>query len=352
MKLNAGIVGCGNIAKFYFAALEKSGLELKWVCDILEEPACTLAAKYKAKYTSNYKDILKDNNVDLVIITCNTSAHKEICINAINQNKAIICEKTLSLNPDDSYEIIKRSNEKNTILYTAYMKRFIPAVEKAVSLRDRIGKIVSTHIRTYQPWGNLWETNPNDGFFHTPQNGVSTVKKNYGGGILLCGGSHLLDLVIFLLGRPHKLYAYSYTPENRDYDLHTTALMETKNGIVHFDALAHSLGRIGFLKDGWDEQIRIVGTEGILEIKSSMWDQPYTKASMVSHYDNSKESLTEYLFEPLSPFDRLLSYFCDDIKKGKQDIQSKLTGYEVDELIDHIKKSASSGKAITIHWRL
>jgi hypothetical protein len=165
---------------------------------------------------------------------------------------------------------------------------------------------------------------------------VSQVTKNYGGGILICGGSHILDLVLFFLGRPRRVFATMYTPEDRDYDLQATALIETDNGTVLYEALAHPLTKIGFLRDGWDERIEITGTRGRLEIFSVFWNQGQWKASMLVHYDNATGLSTEYRYEPISPFDRAVAYFCRNIESHKQGGQSRLTGYEVDELITQI----------------
>jgi predicted dehydrogenase len=353
MTLTAGVVGCGYISRFHFSGLEKAQVRIKWVCDLSEDAAKPWSKKYGADYTPDYKYIIADAKVDVVVVTPISSVHKQICLDAINAGKAVICEKTLTDNADDSLEVVTRAEEKQTIFYTSYMKRFIPAVEKAKELLPSLGQIISTHIRSYQPWGDIWETNPPESSsFHTPPGGVSQVTKNYGGGILICGGSHILDLVLFFLGRPRRVFATMYTPEDRDYDLQATALIETDNGTVLYEALAHPLTKIGFLRDGWDERIEITGTRGRLEIFSVFWNQGQWKASMLVHYDNATGLSTEYRYEPISPFDRAVAYFCRNIESHKQGGQSRLTGYEVDELITHICKSASTGQALDVKWRI
>ncbi len=352
MALKAGVIGCGNISKFHFSGIERSGSEVKWVCDIVPENADQWGKKFNAEFTSDYKDIIADKDVDVVVLTLVSSLHKQMCFDAINAGKAVICEKTLTDNAKDSLEIVKLAEKKKTIFYTSYMKRFIPAVEKAKALLPSLGEIMSTHIRTYQQWGDLWRVNPSEGFFHTPVSGKSTVVKNYGGGILVCGGSHLLDLILYFLGRPNKLFASIYTPEGRDYELQASALMETNNGMVHFEALAHPLSKIGFLKDGWDERIEISGTNGRIEIYSAKWDEVESKASVLIHYDNKTGQLTEYHYDSISPFDCAAEFFYKNIEKGQQGSQSRLTGYEVDELIEHMNKSSDSGQAVDINWQI
>jgi len=352
MTIQAGVIGCGSISRFHFASLEKLGATVRWVCDLNEQTAHPYAQKFGAAYTPDYHQVLADPQVNAVFILTISSTHKTICMDAIRAVKAVICEKTLAENADDALEIVRLAQEKGTIFYTSYMKRFIPAVAKAKELLPALGTIYSTYIRTYQPWGDVWDLNPPEGFFHTPPGGISPVMKNYGGGILVCGGSHLLDLVGFFLGRPQRLYAKIYQPVDRDYDLLASALIETPKGVVHYEAAAHPLKKIGHHRDGWDERIEINGTLGRLEIFSALWDQVYHKDSVLFHYDDRSGAVTEYRFGPGSPFEPAVAFFCHNIEQGTQGEQPITTGYDVDELIAHVKRSAATGMAADINWRI
>jgi predicted dehydrogenase len=351
MSVTVAVIGCGNISRYHFAGLEKCGARVKWVCDISPSAAAPWAQKFNAEHTPDYRRALADPGVDAVFVTLVSRLHREICLAAIDAGKAVVCEKTLSESAADSFEIASRARERGTLFYTSYMKRFIPAVEKAKELLPRLGKIMSSHIRAYQYWGDLWTAAPDKGFFHIPPGGVSQVRKNYGGGILVCGGSHILDLVCFMLGRPERLYASFYEPEGRDYDLRASALMEGPNGVVHYEALAHPLGKIGFLRDGWDEKLEINGFGGRLEILSAAWDHFKEKSSVLVHYDNTSGKSEEYRFDCVSPFERAVEFFCAQIERGEQGAQSEWTGYETDELIEQIKISGASRQAVTVPWK-
>jgi predicted dehydrogenase len=351
MSVTVGLIGCGNISRFHFSGLAKAGARIAWVCDLNEAAARPWADKFSARYTADYHDILADSGVNTIDVTA-TAVHKAICLDAIAVGKAVICEKTLANNADDALAIVQAAERCGTIFYTSYMKRFIPAVAQAQTLLPSLGRIISTHIRSYQCWDNLWGATPTEGFYHTPPHGVSPLCRSYGGGILVCGGSHLLDLVCFLLGRPTRLFASTYVPEGRDYDLLASALLETAQGVVHFETVAHPLQKIGFLRDGWDERIEINGVNGRLELFSAAWDQVEQKASLLRHYDNASGQVMEYRYTPDSPFDRALAYFCTQIDKGEQGAQSRLTGYEVDELIAHIVLSGRTHQAVEVGWRM
>ncbi len=352
MPIQTAIIGCGSISRFHFAALEKMKAPIRWVCDLNEEAARPYAEKFGARDTRDYQQALADPQVEVVSVLTTSSTHKRICMEAIGAGKAVICEKTLAENAEDALEIVRLAQEKGTIFYTSYMKRFMPAVVKAKELLPRLGTIFSTYIRTYQPWGDIWESNPAEGFFHTPPGGVSQVVKSYGGGILVCGGSHLLDLIGFFLGRPQRLYAKMVQAGGRDYDLLAAALIETPNGVAHYEAAAHPLKKIGHLRDGWDERIEINGTGGRIEILSALWDQVYHKDSLLMHYDEASGTVTEYRYGPVSPFEGALAFFHDNIGRGVQGTQPITTGYDVDELIGQVKRSAATGQAVNIEWKI
>lgn len=351
-KITTAVIGCGNISKFHFSGMDKAGVRIKWVCDVNEEAAAPWRDRFSARYSADFNEVLADPEVDVINVTTPSFLHKEVCLAAIRAGKAIICEKTLAENAADAHEIAKASEEAGTILFTSYMKRFIPAVAKARELLPSLGRILTTHIRTHQCWGELWGKAPDAGFFHTPPGGASQVRKSYGGGILVCGGSHILDLTGFFLGRPRRLFAHVHVPtDGRDYDLLASAMLETENGVVHYEALAHPLKKVGYLRDGWDERVEISGVNGRLEICSGAWDAPESKPSLLLHYDNTSGNVTEYRFDGISPFDRAMAFFCEQIRAGEQGPQSRWTGYEVDELIEHFVKSSDQRQAVEVSWK-
>ena len=352
--MKIGVVGCGGISRFHFPGFEVAGATVHTVCDLDEAIAMPWQERYGAKYTDDYRTLVADPEIDIVDITAVSRIHKEVALAAIMHGKSVICEKTLSENAADSAEIVNAAAAAGVMLFTSYMKRFIPAVVDAKRLVDdgSLGTIMSTSIRAFQCWGDLWDGAPREGFFATPTGGKSEVVNRYGGGILVCGGSHILDLIGHFLGRPNRVSASMHTPPGGDFDVQAAALLETGNGVAHFEALAHPLDRIGFLKDGWDERIEITGTKGRLEVLSSSWNEVESKGSLLIHYDNTSHCEKEYRYGPVSPFSAAIRTFCGAIDRRDTTIQSPVTGYDVDELISCIYESASSGEAVRPVWRV
>ncbi|MFP4366606.1 MAG: Gfo/Idh/MocA family protein [Bacteroidales bacterium] len=352
MSLNAGVIGCGNISRFHFAGINAAKGKVTAVCDINEEAADAKAKEFNCRSTKDWREITSAPDIDVVHITLISSLHKEICLDAIEQGKAIICEKTLTENPEDSAEVVQAARKKGALLYTSYMKRYIPAVEKAKELLPSIGRIISARFHTYQPWGNNWEGEAAAEFFIKPKEGMSPVRKAYGGGILICGGSHILDLIGFFFGRPDKLYASQFTPPYMDLDLRSEAVLHFGEVTVHFQSLAHPLNHISFLNDGWDEGFTILGSQGKLDFFSSEWDEVEKKAPLLRYYDNRTGEMREFRYSPESPFSLAISSFYRQITKGKQGNQSEATGYDVDYLIHIIQESANTGRAVELNWKI
>lgn len=345
MSITVAIIGCGGIARFHADGMRDCGARIAYVCDLDAAAAERFAATYGARAITDYRDALADADVDAIVVATISRVHVEICLAAIAAGKAVICEKTLAENADDSLRIVQAARAAGVIFYTSYMKRFLPAVEKAKALLPRLGRIVSTHIRAYQCWGDVWSPAPPD--FRAP----SVAVQKYGGGVLVCGGSHILDLVGHFLGRPHRLYASMHTPPGRDHDVQAAALLETANGVVHFEALCHKLYQSGVARNGWDEQVEIHGTDGILQVYTSLWNDVTHAQSLLRHHDLATGTTTEHAFRPCSPFAKADAFFAANIAAGTQGSQGMHTGYDVDELIATIMRSAAEHRALDVNYR-
>jgi len=352
MSITVGVIGCGNIAQFHFSGLEQAGARVKWVSDLDPARAQPYAERFGASVATGFEAMLDDPEVDAIWVLTVSAAHREQCLKSIEAGKAVVCEKTLATSAQDALEIVQAAERRGKPLYTSYMKRFIPAVQRARELLPSIGRVTSAYIRSFQPAGDLWSgPAPTSGPFFTPPGGVSGIVGNYGGGALTCCGSHILDLTCWFLGRPHRVYGHVHIPEGRDYDLQANALLETPSGPVHYETIWHPLDRIGLLRDGWDERMEINGLEGRLDIYTTWWSEVDTKASLCVHYNNATGAATEYRYPPVSPFNRAVAFFCENIARGEQGPQSRVTGYEVDELIDTITRSAELGQALKVDWK-
>ena len=339
-----GIIGCGNISKFHFGALEKIGADITFVADINIDAAKKWAAKYGAEVTDDYNKLISSKDVDVVCILAASNIHKDAAMKAIAAGKNVICEKTMMNHAQEAYEVAKAAKTAGTIFFTSYMKRFFPAARKMKELTDKIGTIFSANVRAYQCWGN----------FYSPDHGwdLDAVVNGYGGAVVKCAASHMLDMTVFLLGRPSNVYAnVNYYPDS-NFDRKATAMFEYDHPlVVTFETAAHPLKKIGYERNSWDEFIEIHGTEGRIKFSTVLWDHPENNGALVEYYDNRNETYTEFRFDAMNPFDEEIAYFNKCLEQKKHGEPSEVDGYVVDELIESIFKSNREKKSVKIDWK-
>jgi predicted dehydrogenase len=329
---------------YYFDYLEKLGASVVHVVDLDVERTKELGKRFGAKCSTDYKELIKNPDVSVVVVLAHAKYHKEICMAAIAAGKDVICEKTLSNSGEEAAEIAKAALQNDVIFFTAYMKRFFPALQKAKELIPSLGIIFSAYARSYQFWGNLYEV--------AEDFSGDLWLSRYGGGVLKCAGSHIVDLVLYLLGKPETTYANIDYVGNPKLDRKAVALLEYGQGkVVVFEAAGHPLSKIGFQKNNWDERLEINGTKGRLDIFTTTWNKPEECAALLVHYDEATQTSTEYRFEAINTFHAQVGYFHDCLSKRKQGSPSSVDGFYVDAVMSAMVQSSKEKRVITIDWK-
>ncbi|MFN3665317.1 MAG: bi-domain-containing oxidoreductase [Sediminibacterium sp.] len=184
-----GIIGAGNFTKMtVMPALKGSGAYHKYISSAGGLTAKSLAKKYKIAFsTTDYKQILKDPEVDLLIITTRHDLHSKMVIEGLNAGKNVLVEKPLAIFPDELNEIVStyQNSDKNLLLHVGFNRRFSRFTQKAKQL---IGdgntpiNIIATVNAGFVP-ADVW---------------VQSMKQ--GGGRIIGEACHFIDLMIFLNG--------------------------------------------------------------------------------------------------------------------------------------------------------
>ncbi|MHB9131055.1 MAG: Gfo/Idh/MocA family protein [Armatimonadota bacterium] len=345
--VNVGIIGCGGISHFHYEGYERAGARIAHVCDLRLESAKAVGDRYGAKVSTDYRMLLDDPQVDMVSVLSTASTHKEICLAAIAAGKGVVCEKTLSDNPAASAEIALAADNAGTFCATAYMKRFFPATQKAKELLADMGPIISVYARSWQPW-NLWTCELDDSYLQHP----SWMVRNYGGGVLVMAGSHILDLTHYLVGRPYQVVGDMTIREGMDADIQANAMLWLeKGGIVHFEACGHPFKNVGYERNGWDERLEINTVKGRLDIYTVTWDHPERNGALLVHLDGETGISTEYRYPQVNPFDVEMAEMVRRFEAGEPPMPSAWDGYVVDELISTIGESFRQKTVLPVIYR-
>lgn len=181
-----GIIGAGNFTKMtMLPALKGSGAVNKYIASAGGVNSTALAKKYNFSHsTSNFLEILKDKDVDLVLITTRHNQHASQAVEALKHGKHVFVEKPLALNIEELNTIIEAySNSTATSTLTVgFNRRFSPhsiAVKKALGQSGPLN-IVATMNAGYIP-SNVW---------------VHDLK--IGGGRIIGEACHYIDLASYL----------------------------------------------------------------------------------------------------------------------------------------------------------
>lgn len=184
-----GIIGAGNFTKMtVMPVLKKIGAHCKYIASAGGLTANSLAKKYGFEYsTTDYKKIIADTSVDLVMITTRHNLHASMVVECLNAGKHVFVEKPLALNNQEleKVETAYHQCSKPVTVNVGFNRRFSPFVQKAKIL---LGSDTSNL--------NMIAT-MNAGFIPSD---VWVQDMKTGGGRIIGEACHFIDLMIFLSG--------------------------------------------------------------------------------------------------------------------------------------------------------
>lgn len=182
-KINTALIGAGSFAiGNHLPNLKRlSGFySLGAVVDRDGAIAKEMARQFGAKYAStDFNDVLKDKDIDLVIITTRHNQHAELAAECAKAGKAVFVEKPLAMNDSELKNLINIVKEFNTPLMVGFNRRFSPYAKK---LKEKISNRVNPLVINYRVnAGNI----PLDHWTRGPE----------GGGRIIGEACHMFDLM-------------------------------------------------------------------------------------------------------------------------------------------------------------
>jgi predicted dehydrogenase len=169
-----------------------------------EESVKEAARRYGyATYYTDWRDLLKDERVQLFDNGSPNDMHAEPCIAAAQAGKHILCEKPLARTAKEAATMLEAVTKAGVKHMVAFNYRYLPAIRQAYELiqSGKLGEIL--HFRAV--YLQEWIMDPNFGM-------VWRLDKNRAGsGALGDLGAHIIDLARFLVGEPRRVSAMMKT---------------------------------------------------------------------------------------------------------------------------------------------
>ncbi|AWL10324.1 putative oxidoreductase YrbE [Aquirufa nivalisilvae] len=184
-----GIIGAGNFTKMtMMPALKNSGAQYKYISSAGGLTAKSLANKYGFEFsTTDYHQILQDEEVDLVLITTRHDAHAQMVKESLQAGKHVFVEKPLAINDEQLEDIrqVYQSIEASLTLTVGFNRRFSPFIRQVKTLLG--GSTDSLNIIATM----------NAGFIPAD---VWVQDLQVGGGRIVGEACHFIDLMVYLTG--------------------------------------------------------------------------------------------------------------------------------------------------------
>ncbi len=220
--IRVGIVGLGRIGWCHHAQIirKHGGFELVAVCDTEKERRNEVKAEVGCAAYATFGAMLKDPNVELVVVATPTKFHQAMAIKALKAGKNVLCEKPSALSARGIDAMIAAAEQAGKVLTMHHNRRldpdFLYVKEKIES--GVLGKVFRIR-RSVVGFGrrNDWQT-----------------LLKYGGGMIGNWGVHLVDQVLQLMTGPvtdvwSDVNRY-LNPGDAEDDL--VALLRDDNGLV------------------------------------------------------------------------------------------------------------------------
>jgi len=194
--IKIGIIGCGAVVeKFHLPALRKiKGVSIEALVDKDIARVKELGRKFKIRAISDdYRKVLK--NLDISLIALPNYLHAPVAIDCLKNGVNVFCEKPMAVNLKEAKKMVKTAKEKKKKLAVGMTRRYFKINQELKQKLDNgeLGKIKSFEYE--------------EGFIFSWPLKTTYVfdKQRAGGGVLMDMGSHVMDLIIWLWGKPTKI---------------------------------------------------------------------------------------------------------------------------------------------------
>ena len=264
MTVKFAVIGCGRIAPNHFDAIKNSPhTKLVAVCDIIEEKA--KKAAYENGLEKWYTDavhMLESEEIDVCCVLTPSGLHCETACLAAKHGVNVLCEKPLEISVEKMQKMIDTCRENHVKLGSIFQRRTYDGAIKVKEIIEKgsIGKVTlaDASLKYYRDqdyydsgeWRGTWELD--------------------GGGALMNQGVHGVDMISWIMGGVHSVYANC---ETLVWDIETedTAVVNVKFkngalGVIQATTTAYP---------GLDTIFSFHGTEGSISFGDDrlyMWD--------------------------------------------------------------------------------
>ncbi len=204
-QIRAAIIGCGGIANGkHMPSIKALGfVDMVAFCDIVEQKAINAKNAYgtpDAKVYTDYKELLKDESIQVVHVCTPNISHSFITIDALNAGKNVLCEKPMAKTAAEAEAMLETAKKNGKVLSIGYQGRYrndVQYMKKAIESGE-VGEIYFAKAHAIRRRA-------------VPTWGVFMDEEKQGGGPLIDIGTHALDMTLWLMNNYKPKYVVGTT---------------------------------------------------------------------------------------------------------------------------------------------
>jgi len=184
-----GLIGYGRSGRdIHSWAIEnsKGRFEIIAISDVTEHRREQAKAEHSCPVYTDYRDMLRHDEIDLYINTAFSNLHVPISIDLLNHKKAVLCEKPLTNSLAEFDELAETVKRTGTFFTMFHNMRYVPIVIKVREwlASGLIGEPIQISLSSSN-FNRRWDWQ---------------MSRAHGGGILMVAGVHILDIALQLVG--------------------------------------------------------------------------------------------------------------------------------------------------------
>ncbi len=207
-RIKYGLIGLGEVSvaheQGYQASTDKA--EIAAVCDVNREVAEARARPYNARVYTDYRELLRSEDIEAVDIMVPHYLHYRIAKEALEQKKHVIMEKPLTVAAAEALQLCQLALRQNVKFTVAENTRFVAAYVEAEKL-IRAGEIGNPRLIRTMIYGSEMER------IQDKTNWIHRMEES-GGGAMIDMAAHSIFLLKWLFGEITDLQAtqWQYVP--------------------------------------------------------------------------------------------------------------------------------------------
>jgi UDP-N-acetylglucosamine 3-dehydrogenase len=194
-QVRYGIIGCGAIGqrRHIPEAAANPASVVAALCDPIGERVESLATQYEAEAFTDHKQMIKNADIDAVVVGTPNYLHAKQTIDALRAGKHVLCEKPMATTKADAKKMIAEAEKAGRYLMIGQNQRLMPPHVKAKKILSSgvLGKPL-TFATTFKHSGpDGWSIDGADSWFFRPEEAVLGAMGDL--------GIHKADLMRYLL---------------------------------------------------------------------------------------------------------------------------------------------------------